>query len=82
MGILAIWVSQSRNGLADTVARPMPPDQRKPCNPVAKGPLLVPSPTLGGIGCLLPSRARPRAEVTFLRSSAVTGSSRTRGNVS
>ena len=28
----------------------------------------MPSPALGGIGCLLQSRAGPRAEVTFLRS--------------
>jgi hypothetical protein len=28
----------------------------------------VPSPALGGIGCLLQPRAGPRAEVTFLRS--------------
>jgi len=27
----------------------MQPDQRKPCSPVAKGPLLVPSPTLAGL---------------------------------
>ena len=70
---------QSRNGLARAVARPMPPDQRKACRPVGERPAVGTSPTLGGIWCLLPSRARPRAEVTFLRSSAVTGSSRARG---
>src|ERR1039457_5389410 len=42
-------MSQSRYGLARAVARPMQPDQRKPCSPVAKGPLLVPSPTLAGL---------------------------------
>ncbi|HEX2744531.1 MAG TPA: hypothetical protein VHN16_09035 [Streptosporangiaceae bacterium] len=39
----------------------------------AEGPLLVPSPVLGEIGYLLQSRAGPRAEVTFLRSSGGDG---------
>src|SRR5262249_6398623 len=34
----------------------------------AQGPLLVPSPVMGGIGYLLQSRVGPQAEVTFLRS--------------
>jgi hypothetical protein len=39
----------------------------------AEDPLPVPSPVLGEIGYLLQSRAGPRAEVTFLRSSGGDG---------